>query len=193
MSAYDCRARRQFGSRQGGRALGLGNIMITHKNRRGDVYYLHWRTTRAGKPGYFFSKKPDGDLASTIPEGYEIYEKPNGQVFLRKVRPKLVSEEEIALVRDAVRCLADEPNAIVEAEGNSIVVYLPDMDRGTFDSLAAALDPFGGRSIAHLFADFQRRSHYAPLMRFTLVNPEQRLFTVERWCFRGALMAGSRS
>lgn len=59
-------------------------MTIQHVNRKGDTYYLHQAKTKTGKPKWFFSTKQTGDLAQAVPGGYEIYENPNAQVFLRK-------------------------------------------------------------------------------------------------------------
>ncbi len=64
-------------------------MAISHTNRKGEIYYLHEGKTSTGKPRYFFSKKTDGDLLETIPEGYEIHEKPSGKYsFLRSFAGK---------------------------------------------------------------------------------------------------------
>ena len=72
---------------------------IEHTNRKGQTYYLHVGKTKTGKPKYQFSKKSTGDLVNEIPEGYEIYEHPvNGQVFLRKKLPRLITDLEKNIV-----------------------------------------------------------------------------------------------
>jgi hypothetical protein len=42
----------------------------------------------------------EGDLVDTIPSGYEIYENPNGRVFLRRISAQIVFPEEVAAVRE---------------------------------------------------------------------------------------------
>ncbi len=54
---------------------------VTHINRKRVTYYLHVGKTKTGKPRYYFSTKTPANTASEIPEGYEIYENPNAQVF----------------------------------------------------------------------------------------------------------------
>ena len=79
---------------------------ITHTNREGDIYYLHVRKTKTGRTGWHFSRKRSGELVEAIPEGYEIYEKPSSaQVYLRKIKPKAVTDEEVALVYRRLRDL----------------------------------------------------------------------------------------
>jgi hypothetical protein len=58
-------------------------MAIEYVNRKQKTYYLHAGTTKTGKPKYFFSTKAEGVLVDDIPEGYEIYENPNAQVFLQ--------------------------------------------------------------------------------------------------------------
>ena len=67
---------------------------ITHTNAKGKTYYLHQGTTKTGKPKYYFSMESGGPLADAIPEGFEMYENPNAQVFLRRIPPKLITDEE---------------------------------------------------------------------------------------------------
>ena len=57
---------------------------ITYTNRRSQTFYLHQGKTKTGRPSYFFSLKSEGPLVQTVPEGYEVYENPRDQVFLRK-------------------------------------------------------------------------------------------------------------
>jgi hypothetical protein len=66
-------------------------VPITHTNAKGKTYYLHQGTTKTGKPTYHFSMQSEGTLAETVPTGFEIYENPNAQVFLRRIPPKLIT------------------------------------------------------------------------------------------------------
>ena len=88
--------------------------MITYTNRRNDVYYLHIGKTKKGNPKYFFSKKAEGNIAKYFPEGYEIYENPNTQVFLRKIPEKIISDQELALVKKGMRELTDVKHYLID-------------------------------------------------------------------------------
>src|SRR5215467_16163471 len=68
-------------------------VPITHTNAKGKTYYLHQGTTKTGKPKYHFSMQSEGILAASIPAGFEIYENPNAQVFLRHIPPKIITDE----------------------------------------------------------------------------------------------------
>ncbi len=159
---------------------------IQYVNRRGDTYFLHEGKTKTGKPKWFFSKKADGNLAEAIPSGYEIYENHNAQVFLRTIVPMLVTKEEIDTVEQGVRNLSKSRYFLVEAKGNSIIVFIA--DQRDPDSLVETLtDGFGIPNAEKLAAIMQRILTYTAMMRFTLVDEKQRRFSVERWCFRGSI------
>ena len=76
-----------------------------------------------GNRRYWFSKSTEGDLVDAIPEGYEVYENPDAQVFLRKVVPQLVTPFEVAVVTKGLERYAPGQNCIVDVKGGDIVVY----------------------------------------------------------------------
>lgn len=78
---------------------------ITHVNAKEKTYYLHQGTTKTGKPRYYFSTKRDGTLVDTLPEGYEVYENPNAQVFLRRMVPQMIRDEEKQIVTNGMQKL----------------------------------------------------------------------------------------
>jgi hypothetical protein len=78
-------------------------VPITHTNAKGKIHYLHQGTTKTGKPKYHFSMQSEGTLAASIPEGFEIYENPNAQVFLRRIPPKIITDVERQVVEDGMR------------------------------------------------------------------------------------------
>jgi len=149
---------------------------VTHVNRKRDTYYLHVGTTRAGKPKYWFSKKTDGDLVEVLPKGYEVYENPDAQVFLRKILAPLVTPAEVALVQAGLKRYAPAQNCLVDVQGEHIVVYHAErvsLDLGRFGFPSGELPA-------------QYRNHMN-VMRFTLADEEDRTFRVQRWCFRGSI------
>ena len=162
---------------------------VTHTNRRGQTYYLHAGTTKTGKPRYWFSTKAEGELVDSTPEGHEVYENPDAQVFLRKVVPQLVTPFEVAVVEDGLERNAPGQNCIVDVKGEHIFVHHAErvtLDLGDFGF------GFGLREMPARYRD------YIKVMRFTLVDEEARTFRVQRWCFKGSIdrwidlwMAGS--
>lgn len=158
---------------------------IQHVNRKGDTYYLHEGKTKSGKPMWFFSKKSVGTLAESIPAGYEIHEKLNGQVFLRAIPPRLITDEELAIVERGMRDYAQTPYYILDIECDAIVVATADND---IEQLSKEFSEVYGIHDRKRVEDYLvRTSRYSPMMRFRLVDPEDRRFSVDRWCFKGSL------
>ena len=133
------------------------DMSVKHVNRKRDVYFLHEGKTKTGKPKYFFSKESDGTLLDTIPEGYEVYENPNAQVFLRKIMPQVITNEEVQIVQAGLRKFAPSQRCIVDVKGEQIIVYKAQ-----------------GR-------------HFHQMLRFTLTDEKNRQFSAERWCFLGSI------
>jgi hypothetical protein len=159
-------------------------MTIEYVNRRGTTYYLHEGKTKTGKPKYFFSMKLEGTLGSIIPEGYEIYESPNAQVFLRKIPPQIITPEEIAIVKEGIKQYAKLDYFIVDVKDKRIVVYLCDQNVDDLPELAS----FGfGKDPARIKEAIARSLSYSPMMQFVLDDAQTREFVVQRWCFRGSV------
>ena len=75
---------------------------ITHTNDKGQTFSLYQGITKTGKPKYYFAMQSEGTLAKTTPAGYEIYENPNAQVFLRRIPPKIIADEERRAVEEGM-------------------------------------------------------------------------------------------
>lgn len=159
-------------------------MTIEYINRKGKRYYLHVGTTKTGNPKYSFSLKSEGTLAHTIPDGYEIYENPNAQVFLRRIPPQFIEPEEVAIVREGVKQYANLEHFIVDVKGKQIVVHLCDQNA---DTLMELVSFSSGRDTAKMRETMAQSFTYSPMMQFVLVDEEQRTFRVERWCFRGSV------
>jgi hypothetical protein len=130
---------------------------VKHVNCKRQTYFLHEGKTKTGKPKYFFSKDAEGTLLDAVPDGYEIYENPNAQVFLRKAMPQVITDEEVAAVQIGLRKFAPSQNCIVDVKGNQIVVF----------------EGQGG--------------YFHQMLRFMLTDEKTRSFSVDRWCFRGSI------
>jgi hypothetical protein len=159
-------------------------MTVTHINRKGKTYYLHQGMTKTGKSKYFFALRDEGDLVTTIPPGYEIYENPNGQVFLRKIRPQLITDEEVATVEAGMRQHCHLEHYIVDVKKDTILIYTPDQDVGL---LAETFEVFPGVQAERAKAALQSVLSYSPMLQFVLVDDEQRLFEKRRYCFLGSI------
>ena len=161
---------------------------VTHRNRKGDLYYLHEGLTPKGKAKYFFSRKNAGQLVERIPEGFEVYEKPDSaQVYLRKATLSAVTQGEREYAQAECRRLAETEAVLVSVEGDSLVVYFADSSE--WERAREILRSLGMSSWrSHDTRDWQATiGTYMKMLRFTLLDEEQRLYGVDRWCFRGSV------
>ncbi len=159
-------------------------MAIEYVNRRRQKYYLHEGKTKTGKPKYFFSMKAEGILVADIPDGYEIYENPNAQVFLRKILPQLITPQEIAIINAGIKKYAQLDYFIVDVKGKNIIVYLA--DQNVDDLIEIASFSFTKNS-PRAREVITRSLSYSPMMQFVLGDVQTREFAVERWCFRGSV------
>ena len=159
---------------------------ITHTNAKGKTYYLHQGTTKTGKPKYYFSMESNGELAESIPAGFEIYENPNAQVFLRRIPPKVITDEERQVVEDGMRKYAAIQDYKIDVKGNAIVVYTADQDIETLAGLFQGISP-DPTTNPQLLTLLRNEIHYSPMLQFLLEDEQRRLFTAQRYCFRGAI------
>ena len=154
-------------------------------NRRGERYYLLQGKTKTGKPKYYASRKPDGVAVDAVPDGYELHENPErGIVSVRKVRPSRIRPEEREQLELWTRELAGIDHFIIDRDGDSLIVYTPSTDPG--DTVRALERVFGGLPLEKV-EWIVTQAYYTAMMRFTLTDADKRRFTLERWCFHGAI------
>lgn len=154
---------------------------VTYTNRRGKVYYLHVGKTKQGNPRYHFSTRDKGDLAAEIPVGYEVYENPNSQVYLRRIVPRVITNDELEIVDRVLKNHA-RPNAYrLDVRGEVITVF-ESSQRG--QSLEG-FPPFFSMSRMQEF--FDQHAHFTAVLRFILTDEKKRLFVAERYCFMGSI------
>ena len=98
-------------------------MAVQYTNRKRITYYLHEDVKKSGEEHYFFSTGNEGNLVDAVPEGFEIYEHPNSQVFLRKIRPRRISDTEKDLVDMYVKKLPASRRYVVDVRENDITVF----------------------------------------------------------------------
>jgi len=157
-------------------------IAIQHKARTGKTYYLHAGQGKSGRPNYFFSTEPEGPLVDSLPEGFEIYENVGGQVFLRRKTAKLITEAELALVKEALTRHAEDWRYQVEVRKTAVTIYEASDNTAMLEEIAL---PWISKATIKQSAI--RSAHYMAVMRFVLDDSEKRLFLAERFCFRGSV------
>jgi len=161
---------------------------VTYTNWRGVTYYLCRGVTKTGKPRYYFAREPKGDSVEQIPEGWKISESVNGAVSLVKDRPAQIRPGEVAAVEAAVQRHPKSYNYRVAVRDNRIEIYErvgPDLDEFITElSKVGLLVPGRADWLRELLED---RARFTPVLRFILVDAEQRTFCTERWCYLGSI------
>jgi hypothetical protein len=161
-------------------------VPITHTNAKGQTFSLYQGTTKTGKPRYYFAMQSEGTLAKAIPAGYEIYENPNAQIFLRRIPPKIITDEECQIVEEGMRTYAEVKDYKVDVRGNALLIYTADQD---MDTLAAIVcNPHASREEnARRMTLLRQGIHYSPMLVFQLVDATRRTFQTLRYCFLGSV------
>ena len=146
-------------------------MTISYRNFKNQDYFLHKKLTKKGNTKYYFSTKCEGDLVDNLPPGYEIYENPNGQVFLRKMRPPLITDE--------------EKNFKIDIKKDIITIYISDQN---LEELSQFLElvprKVTGEDKKILINQIV---HYSPVLQFRLFEEKERYFITERFCFLGSI------
>ena len=159
-------------------------MTTSYTNRKGKTYYLHQGKTKSGNPKYFFALRSEGNLVDAIPSGYEVYENPNGQVYLRRIQTRIIRDEEVAAVNSGMREYCRLEHYIVDVKKNAIVVNTPDQE---LDLLVDALRSLPRAQDATVRAALKRVLTYSPMLQFVLIDKVHRLFQTERYCFLGSI------
>ncbi len=158
-------------------------MAVQYTNRKRMTYYLHEDNTKTGDLRYFFSTKNEGNLVDTLPEGYEIYEHPYSQVFLRKTQPQIIAENERDVVNKYVKVLTPSRRYILDIRGKDITVFESHEDIDVLKEVFRKGTP-EGFSLAEAI---NFTVSFRPVLRFTLENREKRSFIVKRFCLPGAV------
>ncbi len=168
-------------------------MTIQYTNRTGKTYYLSEGKTKSGKPQYHFSLKEKGKAVEKIPDGYEIYEHPeNAQVFMRKVRPRLITELEEKFVKNKVKSLQGTRRYRVDCKDKYITIYESNTEventQQIFGDIFKRVGLPSGMSMEDALQGMTEvmDQNYTAMLRFYLEDKEKRIFTVERYSFRGA-------
>jgi hypothetical protein len=159
---------------------------ITHTNAKGQTFSLYQGTTKTGKAKYYFAMQSEGTLAQALPAEYEIYENPNAQVFLRRIPPKIITDEEHQVVEEGMRIYATVKDYKIDVKGNALLIYTAVQD---IDALAAIVcNPHASlEENTRRMALLRQEIHYSPMMVFQLVDVTRRTFQTQRYCFLGSI------
>lgn len=157
---------------------------IEHTNRKGRTYYLHCGQTKSGKPKYYLSMKREGAFEGNLPEGFEIYENPEAQVFVRKVLPKLISDEEVEVVERELNRIAELRGSKVERKLKLLEIYVVGQRQEWLDELREMFILRGEADFEFLLSE---AISYSPQLQFVLIDPKKRIFQTRRYCYLGSI------
>jgi hypothetical protein len=167
-------------------------MTLQYTNRVGKIYYLSEGKTKSGKPQYYFTLKEKDNAVDKIPKGYEIYEHPeNAQIFMRKIRPRVITELEEQFVKNEVKALQRTRKYLVDCKDEYITIYesnqeVEDVQKafGKLFSRAGIRSDTSPEDVLTGFTNIMDQN-YTAMLRFCLEDKEKRLFSAERFCFRG--------
>jgi hypothetical protein len=152
-------------------------MTVEYTNRKGKVYYLHRGKTKTGKLRYYFSRRSEGTLADAMPAGHEVYENPNGQVYVRRC-DRTIAAGEVALVESWVKRFSGVKYFKVDVKKRGIGVYTARQD---VDGLVEVLKRFPGPKEVTVDVVLDQLITYSPELRFVLVDKKKRLFVAQRY------------
>ena len=156
---------------------------VSYTNRQGRTYYLHAATRKSGKTVYVMKTTAAGALTE-LPEGYAITENVNGQIGVGRKKPRIITEEEEALVVKKLNDLGFE-NYRCEAKSGYLTIWEPSPSLAKVPELVVN---FPGLSPHHLSVFLKKHIEAAPMeaiLRFRLTDKKRRLFNLERMTWRG--------
>ena len=159
-------------------------MSIQHTNRKGNVFYLHQGITKTGKPKYYFSSNSEGTLTNEVPDGFEIYENPNAQVFLRRIQPKLITDDERAVVDNGMKQFSQLKYYIIDIKKTTISVFTPNQD---VERLSETFHSFHRFQNAEISDVMSRYIDFSPMLQFELIDEKKRIFIAQRYCFRSSI------
>ncbi|WP_163538665.1 hypothetical protein [Gracilibacillus sp. YIM 98692] len=149
-------------------------MVVQYTNFRGDEYFLHARQTKKGNLSYYFKKNDSNTKVESIPEGYEIYEHPNGRVFLTKIAKKKIKDEELRLMEKAIQLYSPIKDFKLDVKQKSIYIY-------TYENpVSIDEEPL----VVEALSDPKYKTYDVQLC-FTLVDKKTREFKVERKSYTG--------
>jgi len=157
---------------------------IQYKNRKNQTYHLHQGTTKTGKPKYFFSLKSKGTVVDIIPDGFEIYENPNARVFLRRVRPQIITEDEIKTVKQGMKRHGSLKYYQIDVKKNVLIVYTADQNIDMIAELLAQAPSAKEKGVEQLLEEIIT---YSPMLQFVLIDKGKRTFMTQRYSFLGSI------
>lgn len=107
-----------------------------------------------------------------MPKGYEVYEDPNGKVYARREMKKLITPEEMKIVKDGMDKYCEINDFKLDIKKNIVYIYTVENAWQEFRSPVSLNN---------------QNKYYETNLRFVLVDEETRTFEAERFCYLGSI------
>lgn len=161
-------------------------MTLEYTNRKGQRYFVMQERTKTGKVKYYCGKTLNAEGVAELPAEFEIFEHPQtGIVTIRKALQSRILPAEKQFLKEQVGKLSDVESFIIETTEDSLIVHTSEQDRKDIDQILMRLaGPFVTEQQRQ---DFVSTSSFHPMFRFKLEDEAERLFALERWCFRGRI------
>ena len=109
---------------------------------------------------------------TTMPEGDEIFERPeNGQVFLRKVIPRLIKQAEQQCIATSLAVLKEPFRYRMDCQKQYIALF-----ESTAGDTAREMEEVGRQWRPDYMENIVRVSRFLPVLRFKLVDKKKRQY-----------------
>lgn len=131
--------------------------------------------------------KSEGDLGKAIPEGFEIYENPNAQVFLRRIPPKLITDQELNTVKDGMEYFSHVDRYMLDVKKETISIFTPVQDISAISEFLRPTVTALGKNHEDIQALLEQTLSFTSDLRFILVDKRTRLFHAQRYCYLGSI------
>jgi hypothetical protein len=128
----------------------------------------------------------EGTLAEAIPAGYEIYENPNAQVFLRRIPLRIITDEERRIVEEGMRTYATVKDYKIDIKDNAILIYTAEQDIEALANIFKDTHPNPLENV-ELMTNLRKAIHFSPMLVFQLIDAQRRTFQTQRYCFLGSV------
>lgn len=156
-----------------------------YTNRKGVTYYLHRSPRRTGETRLVMKRVLGKGALDAVPEGHEVVESVNGQVSVREIPRRAISEIEEAAVSASLKRHGRQEYRF-EIKGRRIVICEPNADADEHARRLSELAPPEEREATEreLRESMRRRMSYSPVLRLSLADGKKRTFDIERMCYR---------
>lgn len=149
-------------------------LKVQYINRKGNVYFVRCIDGKKGQQ-LICSQKETADDLTSLPDGFEFSENPNGRVTCRRKLNSLIKPEEMELAGTLTATLAAPDLIKCEQKKNEIIIFshprLPDL---------SILLPAPNKTEQEVKSILTEMVRYDPVLKFQLTDDAARIFKAYR-------------